>query len=69
MFDISDKSNVIEKYKTIVGNNETWSEASYNHKAILISKDRNLIAFPLSSSYIIYKFNDGKGFTKLKEIK
>lgn len=69
MFDISDKNNVIEKYKTVIGNNETWSEASYNHKAILISKSKNLIAFPLSSSYIVYKFDDGKGFTKLKEIK
>ncbi len=68
MFDISDKTNVTEKYKTKI-DNEMWSEASYNHKAIIISKDRGLIAFPLSSSYVIYKFKDGVGFEKLKEIK
>lgn len=69
MFDISDKNNVIEKYKTIIGNDSSWSEASYNHKAILVSKDKSIIGFPLNDSYVIYKFTDGVGFEKLKELK
>lgn len=68
MFDISDKNNVIEKYKTIIGNDSSWSEASYNHKAILVSKDKSIIGFPLNDSYVIYKFTDEVGFTKLKEL-
>lgn len=62
MFDISDPSNVTEKHtlKLTAG----WSEATSNHKAILVSVDKNLIAFPSEKGYEVYGYDDGKGFEK-----
>lgn len=68
MYDIQDKTNVTEKYKLVIGDQYTWSESSYNHKAILVSSDRGLIAFPVNDYYVVYKFTDGVGFEKLGQI-
>lgn len=68
MFDIEDINNVKEIHKTIVGDSTSWTEASYNHKAILVSKDKNIIGFPLNDKYVLYTFNDGSGFNLLSEI-
>ena len=68
MFDIQDKLNVKEKFKTLISDEYSWSEASYNHKAILISSKKNIIAFPYDFSYVIYKFDEETGFEKLSEI-
>lgn len=67
MFNIEDKTNVTENYKELVAKN-AWSEASHNHKAIIISKERNLIGFPLDSKYVVYKFTDNVGFDKIIDI-
>ncbi len=67
MFNISDKTNVTEQYKKRVGNEFTWSEASYNHKAILISPARDLIAFPAGNDYMVYTFNED-GFKQLAKL-
>lgn len=69
MFDITNKNNVIEKYKTKIGDSSSWSEASYNHKAIIISKEKDIIAFPLNNKYVIYRFIDNDGFKLLKEVR
>ncbi len=66
MFDVSDPDNVTEKDITKLDYN--WSDASYNHKAILINSEKNLIAFPVDDSYVIYGYEAGKGFTKRAEI-
>lgn len=68
MFDITDKNNVIEKFKTKIGDSHSWSEASYNHKAIIISKEKDIIAFPINNKYVVYRFVDNDGFKLLKEI-
>ncbi len=68
MFDIQNKSDVTEKYKLILGDNSFWSEASYNHKAILVSNENNLIGFPVENKYVIYKFIDNVGFEKLGQV-
>lgn len=62
MFDTSDPANVTEKWKLSL--DETYSEALYNHKAVLISMDRNIIAFPADSKYVIYSFSEDGGFYK-----
>ncbi len=69
MFDITDKKNIKEKYKLSLGDKCMWSEASYNHKAILVSTTRNLIAFQACNSYLIFSFDDETGFSKIGEIK
>lgn len=69
MFNIENKLDVTEAYNTKVGDSYSWSEASYNHKSILVSNTKNLVAFPIDDYYVVYKFEDEKGFTELGKIK
>ncbi len=48
LFDVSDVNNPIEKYSEKIGDRGTESELLYNHKALLFSKERNLMAFPVT---------------------
>ncbi len=66
MFDTSDPYNVTEKHKLIL--EENWSEAIYNHKAILVSVEKNLIAFPAEDGYFVYGYNDESGFFLKNEV-
>ncbi len=76
MFDISDLSNPKELYKVTIGDKNTTSELIYNHKALLYSKDNNIIAFPLAtyirnginSRVAIYEIDLDKGFILKGEI-
>lgn len=67
MFDVSDPANVSEKQKLVL-KDVYWSEASYNHKAIVVSPDRNIIAFPCDNRYLIFEYSEETGFTKAGEI-
>lgn len=67
MFDTTDPSDVKEKFTLEIKGN-SWSEASYNHKAILIDANKKLIAFPTESQYLIYTYSDKTGFSKIAEI-
>lgn len=66
MFDTSDPSDVREKCTLSLG--QSYSEALYNHRAILISAEKNFIGFPADGSYMIYGYTDAEGFTKSAEI-
>lgn len=76
MFDVSDLSNPKELYKVTIGDKYTSSELTYNHKALLYSKEDNIIAFPLvtygrnntNSKVAIYEINLDKGFILKGEI-
>ncbi|MBZ9688648.1 beta-propeller domain-containing protein [Clostridium estertheticum] len=48
LFDVADYKNPKEKFSTVIGDAGTSSEAIYNHKALLFSKDMNILAFPIS---------------------
>ncbi|MDF9408836.1 MAG: Beta propeller domain protein [Pelotomaculum sp. PtaB.Bin013] len=48
IFDVTDVSNPVEMYKEKIGDRGTDSELLRNHKALLFSKDKNLLAFPVS---------------------
>jgi len=69
MFDVSDKTDVTEIAKEVLGGNYTWTEASYNHKSILVSPKRGLIGFASYDSYFVYHYDKAKGFTLLKQLK
>lgn len=60
MFDISDKSSVTAASTLTV--DEDWSEALYNHKAILIDPEKNIIGFPAGTGYDIYGWTAAQGF-------
>ena len=67
MFDTSDKSDVSEKHKLLL--DSSYSEALYNHKAILISVEKNLIAFPTEIGYSVYSYDDTRGFYAIGQVK
>ena len=70
MFDVSDVNNPQEVFTQKIGNSSTYSEATYNHKAILYLKEKNIMAFPIQtyqnrqsfSEVLIYEIDLGKGF-------
>lgn len=61
LFDVSDLSNPKEISSVIIGEAGTYSELLNNHKALLFSKEKNIIAFPIS---IKEKQNDSKYYSK-----
>ena len=48
LFDVTDPNNPTEMYSVNIGEEGTYSELLNNHKALLFSKDKNIIAFPIS---------------------
>ncbi|MGE4282279.1 MAG: beta-propeller domain-containing protein [Clostridia bacterium] len=56
MFDVSDVTNPIEKFTEFIGDRGTESELLKNHKALLFSKEKNLLAFPVT----LMEVKDGK---------
>ena len=66
MFDTSDKTDVTEKHKLLLPG--YWSEALYNHKAILVSPEKNVFAFPVENGYAVYGYDDAEGFSIRAEL-
>jgi len=64
MFDVSDNANVTEAHSLII-DGVYYSEASYNHKAILINYERNIIAFPAGDTYMVYSYDAEQGFVEV----
>ncbi|SMP53779.1 beta-propeller domain-containing protein [Anoxynatronum buryatiense] len=48
VFDVSDVTRPVEKFKLEIGDTGSDSPLLYDHKALLFSKERNLIAFPIT---------------------
>ncbi len=78
MFDVVDPSEPKTMFNEVLNfgdNSYGYSELSYNHKALLFNKDKNLFAFPLmftkytkdnltySQSYKVYNIDLESGFT------
>ena len=55
LFDVSDPTSPKELYSEKIGGKGTYSELLYNHKALLFSKEKNIIAFPISITSDDYK--------------
>ena len=66
MFTVTDPKDVSVLHTLKLEAN--WSDASYNHKAILVNSERSLIAFPAESSYYIYGYDKNSGFYLKKKI-
>ena len=60
MFDVSDPADVTEKHTLSI--DADYTTALYNHKAILVSAAKNVIAFPADDGYLIYGYDDADGF-------
>ncbi|MGE5405040.1 MAG: beta-propeller domain-containing protein [Candidatus Saccharibacteria bacterium] len=48
VFDVTNVSKPVEMFKTAIGDRGTDSELLRNHKALLFSKERNLLALPVT---------------------
>lgn len=76
MFDVSDFTNPKVLFEIAVGDKYTYSELLYNHKAAIFSKEKNIIAFPITSSAgkkvnsraVIYGIDLDNGFVLKGEI-
>ena len=61
MFDVTDPTNPIEMWKEEIGDRGTESELLNNHKALLFSKEKNLLAFPIKVAKV--KDKNAKAWT------
>ncbi len=52
IYDVSDPSNPKELSTYYIGDRGTYSDLSYDHKALLFDKEKNIIAFPISISKV-----------------
>lgn len=82
LFDVSNPVKPKELYSVNIGDKGTYSEILNNHKALLFSKEKNIIAFPISISEeagqyknklkfqgaIVYGLDLEKGFTEKGKI-
>jgi uncharacterized secreted protein with C-terminal beta-propeller domain len=53
MFDVSDFNNPKETDTIVIGDAGTDSEILYNHKALLLDKEKNVMSIPIKSNYRI----------------
>lgn len=53
VFDVSDVNNPKEKFKEVIGDRGTDSELLRDHKALLFSREKNLLAFPIRVAEVI----------------
>jgi uncharacterized secreted protein with C-terminal beta-propeller domain len=60
MFDVSNVKKPKETFTEVIGKPGTYSELLYNHKALMFSLDKGLMAFPVSRAEENYK-NDFNG--------
>lgn len=76
MFDITDYNNPKEMFKVTISGKNAYSELEYNHKALLYSKEKNIIGFPIinyensktKTSFQIYNIDLNNGFIMKGEI-
>jgi inhibitor of cysteine peptidase len=67
LFDVTDVSNPKEKFVEIIGDRGTDSELLYNHKALLFSKKKSLLAFPIRLMEIKEKKKKSENITQYGE--
>ncbi|OPY56655.1 MAG: Beta propeller domain protein [Pelotomaculum sp. PtaU1.Bin035] len=62
VFDVTDVNNPVEMFREKIGDRGTDSELLHNHKALLLSKDKDLLAFPVSVMEVKGNEIDETGF-------
>jgi len=62
IFDVADVNNPVEMFREVIGDRGTDSELLHNHKALLFSKEKNLLAFPVTVMEVKGDKIEGTGF-------
>jgi inhibitor of cysteine peptidase len=60
IFDVSDVAKPVQQFMTIIGGPGTYSEVLNNHKALLFSKEKNLLALPITENNYGYNTNNSE---------
>jgi inhibitor of cysteine peptidase len=68
IFDVTNVEKPIEKFKEIIGDRGTESELLRNHRALLFSKEKNLLAFPITVAEVKGAKTEPGGFPKYGEV-
>ena len=66
MFDISDKADVKALHTAKL--DRDYSEALYNHHALMISPEKGIIGFGTDNAFEIYGYSAEKGFSRLAKV-
>ncbi|MFK7694948.1 beta-propeller domain-containing protein [Paenibacillus sp. HJGM_3] len=61
LFDVTDVAHPVEQFKEVIGDRGTYSELLNNHKALLFSKENNLLAFPVTVMTVKNNTTDRNG--------
>ncbi|HWQ76173.1 MAG TPA: beta-propeller domain-containing protein [Syntrophomonas sp.] len=61
IFDVTDVSSPVEMSKVIIGDRGTDSELLNNHKALLFSREKNLLAFPVTEMTVSQEERQSSG--------
>lgn len=61
IFDVTDVSSPVEMSKVIIGDRGTDSELLNNHKALLFSREKNLLAFPVTEMTVSQEQRQSSG--------
>lgn len=67
LYEVTDPENPIEKFKEVLLYEElgySYSEVTYNHKALMFSKEKGLIAFPFVSNHYLQVEVESNGQTQ-----
>lgn len=67
MFDVSDVKNPVQMFAETIGDRGTDSELLRNHKALLFSREKNLLAFPVTVMQVKDKGVGPSGFPSYGE--
>ncbi|MDF2558516.1 MAG: secreted protein with C-terminal beta-propeller domain [Bacillales bacterium] len=72
MFDVRDPLSPKEVQSLPIGDTYSYSEILQNHKALLYSKEKNLIGFPVqtngSNEFFVFKILENKGFELIGKV-
>jgi uncharacterized secreted protein with C-terminal beta-propeller domain len=52
LFDVSDESQPTEKINQLIGNEYSWGDISYDHKALMVNPQKQLLGFFVTSSVV-----------------
>lgn len=61
MFDTANPTDVRELYTSVL--EQQYSDALYDHKALFVQPQKNMIGFAAEDRYLIYGYGDSTGFT------
>jgi inhibitor of cysteine peptidase len=69
LFDVTDVNNPTEVAKYIIGDRGSYTPVSYDHKALLFDKDKNLLVIPVSVSELVNRsYSGGNSYEEPQQV-